>query len=73
MLPGFPSSGLETRLAKLQLRESGSWSFQDSIPKPELGNKRKQRLFHGTGRCDGGVMSVVVKKLSSSRRIMAAF
>jgi hypothetical protein len=24
---------------KLQLRESGSWSFQDCIPKLELGNE----------------------------------
>ena len=41
----FPSSGLGTQLAKLQLRESGSWSFQDCIPKPELGNERIAELF----------------------------
>jgi len=28
---------LGTQLAKLQLRESGSWSFQDCIPKLSLG------------------------------------
>jgi len=26
-LRGFPSSGLGTRMTKLQLRETGSWSF----------------------------------------------
>ncbi|MDP2902125.1 MAG: hypothetical protein Q8N96_03330 [Methylovulum sp.] len=34
-------SSLGTQLAKLQLRESGSWSFQDCIPKLELGNEAK--------------------------------
>jgi hypothetical protein len=37
------SSGLRTQLAKLQLRESGSWSFQDCIPKLELGNESNER------------------------------
>jgi len=40
ILRWFPSSGLGTQLAKLQLRESGSWSFQDCVPKLELGNER---------------------------------
>jgi len=35
----FPSSGLGTEKPKLQLRETGSWSFQICIPKPELGNE----------------------------------
>jgi len=35
----FPSSCLGTQFAKLQLRELGSWSFPDCIPKLELGNE----------------------------------
>ncbi len=34
----FPSSSLVTQLTKLQLRETGSWSFPHRIPKLELGN-----------------------------------
>jgi hypothetical protein len=36
MFHWFPTSTLGTQLAKLQLGESGSRSFQDSIPKLEL-------------------------------------
>jgi len=44
------SSGLGTQLAKLQLREPGSWSFQDCIPKPELGNEQAwERASHHRG------------------------
>ncbi|MEI6336663.1 MAG: hypothetical protein WCS87_19070 [Methylococcaceae bacterium] len=35
----FPSSSLGTAKPKLQLRETGSWSFQACIPKLELGNE----------------------------------
>gem|GEM_PF-5823157 len=34
----FPSSSLGTQTTKLQLRETGSWSFPHRIPKLELGN-----------------------------------
>jgi len=37
----FPSSSLGTVKPKLQLRETGSWSFQVYIPKLELGNEYK--------------------------------
>jgi hypothetical protein len=35
----FPSSSLGTAKPKLQLRKTGSWSFQICIPKLELGNE----------------------------------
>ncbi|MDO9269702.1 MAG: hypothetical protein Q7T96_11415 [Methylobacter sp.] len=47
----FPNSGLGTQLAKLQLRESGSWSFQDCIPKPELGNERRHEKKQSKESC----------------------
>ena len=40
----FPSSSLGTAKPKLQLRKTGSWSFQVCIPKLELGNEYKSRL-----------------------------
>jgi len=35
---------LGNRFAKLWLGETGSWSFPDCIPKPELGNEER-KLF----------------------------
>jgi len=40
----FPTSTLGTRLAKLTLGETGSWSFPGRIPKRELGNEER-KLF----------------------------
>jgi len=36
---------LGTQKAKLQLRETGSWSFQDCVPNLEIGNERNFMSF----------------------------
>jgi len=37
---------LGIRETKLQLRGTGSWSFQDWVPKLELGNQHNYDLWH---------------------------